>query len=78
MKGFTIGNRHIGPGSSPLVIAEIGINHEDELNKAIKMIDDAASARCECVKIQSHIIKDEMIPNDVVPGNAEESIHHEQ
>ncbi len=29
---------------------------------------------CECVKIQTHVIEDEMIPNDVVPGNAEEGI----
>jgi N-acetylneuraminate synthase len=38
------------------------------------MIDDAYSAGCECVKFQSHVIDDEMIPNNVVPGNADESI----
>ena len=32
------------------------------------------AAGCECVKFQSHVIEDEMIPNDVVPGNAKESI----
>jgi len=71
---FEIIGRKIGPEYPPLVIAEIGINHEGDLNKAIKMLDDAYSAGCECVKFQSHVITDEMIPNTVIPGNATESI----
>jgi N-acetylneuraminate synthase len=38
------------------------------------MVDDAMAAGCECVKFQSHVVDDEMIPNDVVPGNAKETI----
>ena len=38
------------------------------------MIKDAYDSNAECVKFQCHIIEDEMIPNDVVPGNATESI----
>lgn len=71
---FKIGDRAIGPHHPPLVIAEIGINHEGSLDKAIQMIDDAAQAGCECVKFQCHVIEDEMIPNDVIPANAKESI----
>src|ERR671938_204976 len=71
---FRIADRVIGPENSPFVIAEIGINHEGRLEKAVQMVDDAVSAGCECVKFQSHVIEDEMIPNDVVPGNASESI----
>ena len=56
------------------MIAEIGINHEGDVAKAIRMVDDAARAGCECVKFQCHVIEDEMIPNDVVPGNATETI----
>mgnify|MGYP001805849004 CR=1 FL=1 len=74
MNSITIQGRQIGVGFPPLVIAEIGINHEGSLAKAIKMIDDAAAVGCECVKFQSHIIEDEMIPNNVIPGNATESI----
>src|SRR3954469_22831409 len=66
--------RLIGADHPPLVIAEIGINHEGSLDKAIEMIDDAHAAGCECVKFQSHVIEDEMIPNGVIPGNATESI----
>jgi N-acetylneuraminate synthase len=37
------------------------------------MVDDAP-AGAECVKFQSHVVDDEMIPNDVVPGNTTETI----
>jgi len=56
------------------VVAEIGINHEGIMDRAFQMVDDAAVAGCECVKFQSHVIEDEMIPNEVIPGNATESI----
>jgi N-acetylneuraminate synthase len=69
-----LGPRTVSPNHPPLVVAEIGINHEGDFAKAIRMVDDAHAVGCECVKFQSHIIEDEMIPNDVVPGNATESI----
>ena len=74
MSGFAIAGRRIGPDEPPFVIAEIGINHEGSVDKALQMIDDAAAAGCECVKFQSHVIDDEMIRNDVIPANATESI----
>jgi len=70
----TIAGRRIGPEHPPLVVAEIGINHEGDVNKALRMIDDAAAVGAECVKFQTHVLDDEMIPNSVVPGNASESI----
>ena len=72
--GFKIGDRTIGMEYPPLVIAEIGINHEGSFDKAIRMIDDVHAVGCECVKFQSHVIEDEMIPNDIIPGNATETI----
>lgn len=69
-----IGDRHVSADDPPLVVAEVGINHEGDVEKAFRMIEDAAAAGCECVKFQSHVVEDEMIPNDVVPGNADESI----
>jgi len=71
---FQIGNRMIGTEYPPLVIAEIGINHEGSFKKAIRMVNDAHAVGCECVKFQSHVVEDEMIPNDVVPGNTTETI----
>jgi sialic acid synthase SpsE len=72
---FRIGDREIGPAHPPLVVAEIGINHEGNPAKAHRMVDDAADAGVECVKFQTHVVADEMIPNDVVPGNADEPIY---
>lgn len=73
---MNIGKRRIGEAEAPLVIAEIGINHEGSLDKAIRMVDDAWRAGCECVKFQSHIVEDEMSAGakQVIPGNASESI----
>ena len=74
MSRFRIASRGIGGDSPPLVVAEIGINHEGDYGKAVQMVDDAIASGCECIKFQSHVIEDEMIPNDVIPGNASESI----
>jgi sialic acid synthase SpsE len=69
-----IGARTVGPQAEPLVIAEVGINHEGDIRKALRMVEDAAAVGAECVKFQSHVIDDEMIPNEVIPANADESI----
>lgn len=74
MSDFVLAGRSIGAAHPPLVIAEIGINHEGSYEKAVQMVDDAAAAGCECVKFQCHVVDDEMIPNDVVPGNTHETI----
>ena len=73
-KSIQIGKRVVGEDFEPLVIAEIGINHEGNFNKAKKMVSDSFDAGAECVKFQCHIIEDEMIKNDVIPPNANESI----
>ena len=47
-----IGDRSIGMRSSCFVIAEIGSNHDGELWRAKQLIDIAATAKCDAVKIQ--------------------------
>jgi sialic acid synthase SpsE len=74
MRTFELNGRKVGTSAPPLVIAEIGINHEGDMAKAKRMVDDAKAAGCECAKFQSHVVDDEMIPNEVIPGNAKESI----
>jgi len=71
---LSLDNRLVGEEFLPLVIPEIGINHEGDFEKAKKMIFDAKKSGAECVKFQCHIIDDEMIKNDVIPPNANESI----
>ena len=73
-KNFKICDREIGENHPPLVIAEIGINHNGDFKKAKQMISDAHNSGAECVKFQCHIIEDEMIPNQIIPANATESI----
>jgi sialic acid synthase SpsE len=73
---FSIAGRRIASDTRPFVIAEIGINHEGSVEKARRMIDDAAAAGAECAKLQSHVIEDEYHDSakTVIPGNATESI----
>ena len=67
----------MGPAHAPLVVAEIGINHEGSLSVAMEMVDAAARAGVEVVKHQTHIVEDEMsaAARAVVPGNADVSIY---
>lgn len=67
-KGFAIAGRRIGPDQPPFVIAEVGINHEGSLRKALQLVDAAAAAGAEVVKFQCHITEGEMIPTDMKPG----------
>lgn len=47
-----IGDRAVGDGESVFVIAEIGINHNGDLDIAKQMIDGAVKAGCAAVKFQ--------------------------
>jgi len=77
MNEFFIGDRAIGAMHSPLIIAEIGINHEGSIDLAIAMADAAIEAGAEVIKHQTHIIEDEMSEEakDIIPGNADVSIY---
>ena len=72
-----ISGRKIGADYPPLVIAEIGINHEGSLQIAKEMVDAAERAGVEVVKHQTHIVEDEMsgAAKKVIPGNADVSIY---
>lgn len=77
MKYVEISGRKIGPEYEPIVIAEIGINHNGSLQVAKEMVDAAYRAGAEIVKHQTHIIEDEMSHEamKVIPGNADISIY---
>ena len=72
-----IAGRKIGAEYPPVVIAEIGINHEGSLEVAKEMVDAALRAGVEIVKHQTHIVEDEMseAAKKVIPGNADVSIY---
>lgn len=77
MPELQIEGRRIGEKFPPVVIAEIGINHEGSLDVAIEMADAAIDAGAEIIKHQTHIVEDEMSAHArmVIPGNADQSIY---
>lgn len=72
-----IGNRKIGPRFKPLVIFELGINHNGSLKIAKKIVDSAIKAGAEIIKHQTHIAEDEMSleAKKIVPINANKNIY---
>ncbi|NLF51375.1 MAG: N-acetylneuraminate synthase, partial [Leptolinea sp.] len=58
-----IGNKTIGDGHPTYVVAEIGINHNGDLENAKKMIDAAKHAGVDAVKFQKRT------PELCVPDN---------
>ncbi|MEZ5035241.1 MAG: N-acetylneuraminate synthase family protein [Chitinophagaceae bacterium] len=72
-----IQGRKIGYDYDPLIIAEIGINHEGSLKTAFEMVDAAFDCGVELIKHQTHIVEDEMsgAAKKVIPGNADVSIY---
>lgn len=51
-RAIRIGSRWVGAGCPAFVIAEIGINHNGDLDVARRLIDVAAAAGCDAVKFQ--------------------------
>jgi N-acetylneuraminate synthase len=49
-----IQGRSLGPGHPPLVIAELSGNHNASLDRALRLIDAAADAGAEAVKLQTY------------------------
>ncbi len=72
-----IGTRKIGPNFKPLVIFELGINHNGNLKLAKKIVDAAIKAGAEIIKHQTHIPEDEMSleAKKIIPINANKNIY---
>ena len=68
-KQVEISGRLIGNDFAPLIVPEIGINHEGSLEKAIQLIDAAKSSGAEIIKFQCHIVEEEMLKTGMKPGN---------
>ena len=72
-----ISNRKLGNNYSPLVIVEIGINHEGNIETAFELVDAAIASGAEIIKHQTHVVEDEMVPSakKIIPKNADTSIY---
>src|SRR5271163_2270223 len=53
MRTIKLGNVTIGPGHSPYVIAEVGANHNGDMDLCRRLIDAAAEVGADAVKFQS-------------------------
>jgi len=56
------GRRWIGPGHPTVVIAEIGINHEGDEAVCARMIEEAARAGADAIKLQTVVADDNYVP----------------
>lgn len=74
---FYVGDIKVGIGEEPLVIPEMGINHEGSLEVAKLIVDAAVRAGARIIKHQTHVVEDEMshVAKEVIPGNTDVSIY---
>jgi len=54
MRMIHIGNRRVGEGVAPFIVAEMSGNHNQSLNRALALVDAAAGAGAHAVKIQTY------------------------
>ncbi len=67
MKKIQIQRKVVGEGEPAFIIAEIGMNHNGDFDKAMLMIDAAAGAGADAVKFQAHIAEAETLRNAPAP-----------
>ena len=76
-KLFKIENRTVGQFHKPLIIPELGINHNGSIETAFNIVDSAKRSGAEIIKHQTHIPEDEMSEEakKIKPGNSKKNIY---
>ena len=54
MSTLVIGNRPVGHEQPPLIIAELSANHGQQLERALALVDAAAAAGADAIKLQTY------------------------
>jgi len=54
MKNILLGDKKIGENSLPFIIAEMSGNHNQSLERALKIVDEAALAGVDALKVQTY------------------------
>ena len=72
-----IGKRKIGENYTPLIIVELGINHNGKIGLAKKLISSAKKAGAEIIKNQTHIAEMEMSEEakKIIPIHTKDNIY---
>src|SRR6476659_3800976 len=52
MSVIQIGKRTVGPGHATFVIAEIGVNHDGSVQRALELVAIAAACGADAIKLQ--------------------------
>jgi len=62
-----IGNKKIGKNYPVFIIAEAGINYNNNLRLAYKMVDNAVAAKADAIKFQTFVTEDIQLKNSTKP-----------
>ena len=61
---LNIGGRRVAPGEPTYIIAEMSANHNQDLDKALRIVDAAADAGADAVKLQTYTADTMTIDSD--------------
>lgn len=66
-----IGGRVAGEGAPLFVIAEIGLNHDGSIDRALALVDAAAAAGASAVKVQALVAAELVVPGAPAPAHVD-------
>ena len=64
---MNIGNHNIGCGNPTFIIAEAGVNYNNNLDLAFKMVDIASESGANAIKFQTWFTDEMQLKNSIKP-----------
>ena len=59
-----LGGRKVGQGHPCFIVGELSANHDQDLNQALKLVDLAADAGMDAIKLQTYTPDSLTLPTD--------------
>jgi len=75
IKAVKIGNRLVGPGHKPFIVAEAAVNHQGDFETAKRMVYTAHASGADAIKFQIHVLENEMLKDAPQSANFEEPLY---